>query len=529
MLPEDALFAGLTNEGRWQRYCGFLHLSVAEFLEIQNRLLDDQIRRVSGSLLGRKILGDRPPRNAEEFRARAPLTSFDDYDPWLSNRDESALAAKPCVWCHSSGRGGRFKWVPHSVEVMDNTARNVFAVCVLASASARGEINVAPGLRFLTTLAPSPYTSGIIFDHFAKRFTIRRIPPPESVEDLPFQQQVARAFELAMRDGFDVAGAIASILVKMGQQIAGGAGRISWRMLHPRTLARLARAALRARREGRPVYPRDLWTPKGILASGLDMAIYREEVKRYWGVTPFDAYVATESMILGMHAWNKKHLTLVPDSVFLEFLPLLENGDASGQPPVLLDQLERGRLYEVVITHFYGMPLLRYRLGDILRVTSLQDEETGVELPQFEVQRKVGDAINLGGLCALDERVIWSAIAATGLQYADWSAFKEYDQTRTFLRLVIELTEARPAAEVSAMVDAQLKEVDVDYRDVERYLGEKPIRTTVLPPGAFARYTAEMVRGGADIAHLKPNRINPPAQVLERLLGAAGVVEKEKG
>jgi hypothetical protein len=527
MLPEDALFAGLTDEGRWQRYCGFLHLDLAEFLKVQHDLLEDQVTRVSASPLGRRILGDRPPRTVEEFRDRAPLTTFDDYDPWLSNRDEGALAAKPFVWCHSSGRGGRFKWVPHSVEMMDNTARNVFAICVLASASARGEVNVAPGLRFLTTLPPPPYTSGALFDHFCKRFTVRVLPPQESVAGLPFQQQVARGFEMALREGFDVAGAIASVLVKMGEQMAGGGrSRLSWKMLHPRTLARLAAAALRSRRQGRPLYPRDLWRPKGILAAGLDMAIYRDDITRYWGVPPFNAYVATEGMVLGMQAWNKKHLTLIPDSVFYEFLP--HDGDASAETPLLIDQLEPGRLYELVITQFHGMPLLRYRIGDVLRVASLRDDESGVALPQFEIQRKVGDVINLGSLCSLDERVLWSAIADTGLRYTDWSAFKEYDHSRTFLRLVIELREQRRAADVSALLHARLKEADVDYRDVERYLGENPVRTTLLAPGAFSRYTEEMIRAGADLAHLKPNHINPPAAVLDRLLGAAKVEEEER-
>ncbi len=496
-------------------------------MPLQNRLLAQQLRLVGESPLGRRILGAQPPRTVEEFRARAPLTTYDDYEPALSARDEGALAGKPLVWCHSSGRGGRFKWVPHSVEAMDATARNVFAICLLASASARGEINVAPGLRFLTTLPPPPYTSGTLFAHFCRRFTVRELPPRESVAGLSFQEQVARGFELALREGFDVAGAIASVLVKMGEQMAGGASRrLSWKMLHPRTLARLATAALRSRREGRPLYPRDLWRPKGILAAGLDMAIYRDEITRYWGVPPFDAYVATEGMILGMQAWNKKHLTLVADSVFYEFLP--HQGDKSEETPLLIDELEKGRLYELVISQFHGMPLLRYRLGDVIRVESLGDDETGVALPQIGIQRKVGDVINLAGLCSLDERVLWSAIAATGIRYSDWSAFKEYDHARTFLRLVVELKEERRASEVSALVDARLKEADVDYRDIEGYLGENPVRTTVLAPGAFARYTEQMVRAGADLAHLKPSHMNPPPAVLDRLLSVAEIRDKEK-
>ena len=51
-----------------------------------------------------------------------------------------------------------------------------------------------------------------------------------------------------------------------------------------------------------------------------------------------------------------------------------------------VEKIEEGKLYEIVITQFYGMPLLRYRLGDIIRMVDLKDDETGVSLPQIIFQ-----------------------------------------------------------------------------------------------------------------------------------------------
>jgi hypothetical protein len=48
--------------------------------------------------LGRKILGQHPPRSVEEFRATAPFTTYDDYEPNLSEKREEAFGARPLAW-----------------------------------------------------------------------------------------------------------------------------------------------------------------------------------------------------------------------------------------------------------------------------------------------------------------------------------------------------------------------------------------------------------------------------------------------
>jgi hypothetical protein len=532
MLPEDLYFKTLSSEELWKRYCGFLDLGIEEFMLIQRSLLSEQLTLVRESTLGRKILGPQAPRTIEEFRQAAPFTTYGDYEPYLSDMREDVLAQKPAVWCHSSGRGGKFKWVPHSEAHMEKTARHGIGLFNLTAATRRGEIAIGPGMRMLVTVPLAPYTSGTIFAQLRKRFSFHPIPPLESVGDLPFQEQIARAFKMAMREGFDVAGALASVLVRMGQQMSGQAStrsRLSPDMLHPKVLFRLVRGYLKSRAKGRPVYPRDLWSPRGIMAGGVDTSIYRDDIEKFWGVTPFDVYASTETMFLAMQSWTKTHMTFLPDSVFLEFLPHEKSGDSTARTAdaVTLDRVEPGRLYELVITQFHGMPLLRCRIGDVIRVVAAGDEKAGVRLPQIEVRRKVGEAINLAALCSLDERTLWSALAATGLPYTEWTALKEYDHNESFLRLVIELKQPARAAEVSRMMDEKLKAIDTDYIDVQRYLGVNPVRTTILSPGSFARYTEAKVREGAVLSHFKPKHVNPSQDVVERLLGLGTVEDKE--
>ena len=525
MLSEDKYFQTLTEAELWQRYCGFLDLSIDEFMAIQKELLMDEIERVADSLLGKKIMGNQKPKSVEEFRQMVPLTTYDDYEPYLSERREDALAEKPYFWCHSAGRGGRFKWIPHGTEVVDKAVRTNIGSFILASTTKKGEVNITSGFRLFAILPPPPYTSGAAVEALAQRLSFRAIPPPEQVRDMDFQERAQKGFQIALKDGVDILGALGSVLVKMGEGFAERTRsmKFSLSMLHPKIILRMLRAWLNSKREKRTILPKDLWSPKGIVTGGVDTAIYKKEITHYWGTEPFEFYVSAEVIMVAMQAWNKKGMTFLPDIVFLEFIPYeeqLEHQDDKDYQPstVLLNEVEEGKLYEVVITQLYGMPLLRYRMRDLIKVIAIGDDEARISLPQIAFQRKVDDVIELAGLAKLDEKTIWQAIANTGIKYTDWSACKEHEQNQSFLRLYLELKEEKEAAEIETMIDKQLKIVDTDYNDVDAYLGLQPVRVTLISQGTFKRYMEEKRKEGADLAHLKPTHINPSEAVIQRLL-----------
>ena len=529
MQPEDRYFQTLTQSELWRRYCGFLDFSVREFMGVQEQLLLDQIDRVWTSELGRKIMGARKPTTMQEFREQVPLTLYADYEPYLPEKRVDVLACKPALWCHSSGRMGKFKWFPHSPEFMERVNKSCLTAMTLACTREKGKVAFAPGFRFLLVLPPAPYTSGSLFESFAKHITFRAMPPQETGDrQTPFQERVAAGFQTALRDGVDIIGAIASVLVKMGEQFEEQTRsmKMSPSMLHPAIVGRLLRAKLRAWREHRPILPRDLWPSRAIATGGVDTAIYKEAIARYWGSEPYEFYTCAEGFFVAMQGWNKKGLYFLPDIAFYEFIPEEEvekwQSDASYQPStVLYDELQEGKLYEVVITQLYGMPLLRYRMKDLIRITGLSDPETGVALPHMRFQRRVGETIDLAALARLDERTLWQAIADTGLRVVDWSACKEYDGDQAFLRLYVELKEEASPEHVAALLAKHLKLVDVDYRDIESYLGMQPVRVTLLPKGTFMRYAERQREAGADLAHLKPPHINPSDEALSRLLACS--------
>lgn len=525
MLSEDKYFQTLTEAELWQRYCDFLDLTADEFVDFQKKLLMDHVKKVCDSVLGKKIMGNQAPKTVDEFRRMVPLTIYDDYEPYLSERQEDVLAVKPYFWCHSTGRGGNFKWVPHGHETVEKAVKRYVSTMILCTCKNKGEINIAPGLRFLIIFAPPPYTSGHIIGTLAERFSLKLIPPAGQIETLGIQTAIKKGFEIALKDGVDIIAAISSVLVKMGEAMSQQASgmKLSASMLHPKVIIRLSRAWLRSKIEKRAILPRDIWQAKGIIVGGLDTAIYIDDVTHYWGNAPFEYYGGTEGLVYALPSWTKKGLIFLPDLVFLEFLPYEEvlklQEDKDYQPTtVLLNELEEGKLYEVVITQLYGMPLLRYRLGDIIKVIARKDEEAGIDLPHVAFQRRVGELIELAGMARLDEKTLWKAINNTGVKHADWVACKEYDHNQAFLRVYIELNEEIETSQLESMIDEQLKMIDTDYKDIDSYLGLQPVRVTRLLPGAFQHYTEERVKEGASMAHMKPVHINPAETIITQLL-----------
>jgi phenylacetate-coenzyme A ligase PaaK-like adenylate-forming protein len=238
---------------------------------------------------------------------------------------------------------------------------------------------------------------------------------------------------------------------------------------------------------------------------------------------PHEIYGSTEATIIAMQAWNKKWLTFVPNVAFWEFIPeeerIREKENKEYQPAtVLINELEQGKHYELVLTQFYGMPLLRYRIQDLITVAAAKDKEAGINLPQITFKARLGDMISLASLAELDEKTLWQAIVDTGISLEDWSARKEYDQDKTYLRLYLELKEDRQVSEVQQMLDHHLRARDVDYRDLGDQLGLQPVRVTLLSPGTFRRYYEEKHKEGADLAHLKPPHMNATDTIIDKLL-----------
>ena len=260
--------------------------------------------------------------------------------------------------------------------------------------------------------------------------------------------------------------------------------------------------------------PRDMWDLKALLCSGMDVAAFRDRVKHYWRVDPFESYSNTEfGGLLAMQTWNRKGMTPVPDVGFLEFIlerdSLRSRDDPSYEPTtVLMDELEAGERYEVVFTNLHGGAFTRYRPGDLIKTIALEDDETGVRLPQIVFETRADRIIDIGGFSRLNERIVWQALESLDISYEDWMARKESEDSQPVIRIYL-ATEYPHREQLEARLHEALKVLDEDYADLESMLEMNPLRLRFLPMGTFARYTQMQETEGADMAHIKLPHMQP--------------------
>ncbi|MDD5338959.1 MAG: GH3 auxin-responsive promoter family protein [Dehalococcoidales bacterium] len=532
------------HEELWQMCCGYLKLSMPEFMELQNNLLLQQIEILWNSPIGKKIMRGAKPKTVDEFRRLVPLTDYKDYCPELLEQREDVLPEKPEMWAHTSGRSGDYacKWIPLPKDYVMEMSKVLYGLGMMSCADYWGDVSKIPdNIKLLYGVAPRPYISGTFADVLRLQSPFKYLPDLETAENLPYEKRIATGFKQALNEGVDYFFGLSLVLVKVGEKLRDSSSKVDIReyLGQPRALWRLVRALVKSKIAGRPILPKDLWSIKGMLGSGVDSGIYKEKIKELWGRQTLDLYTSTEGGVLATQTWDYGDLTFIPTLNFFEFIPedelLKWQMDRSYRmKTVLMDEVEVGKSYEIVISGLHGMPLMRYRIGDMIKITSLGNEKLGINIPQLDFERRVDDVINFA-FVRLNEKAIWQAIEKSGVEYNDWIAFKNLGETE--LRILIEPKNDTTFDEsvLSETIYRELTQVDDQAKSLipdeyARVIDFK-VNVSYLPKGAFDNYTALRQAQGADLAHLKPPHINPSDRVLALLLGQEEetiVVEKTK-
>lgn len=528
MSGELELLQKYRYEELWQNCCGFISLSLADFMKIQERLLLEQIELLKKCELGKIIMKGAQPATVEEFRVQVPLTTYADYAPYFLERREDILPEKPKLWHHTSGRSGEYpvKWIPLTERQYQEMGPAYLAGILFSSCSERASITLKPNDKILYALAPPPYFSGTIGWRIAEIGIFDFMPPLDEADKMAFADRVQAGFKLAMYNGMDVFGGISSILVAVGQRFSEGGQKVNIKplLLRPGALRRMLRGYIRSKIARRPMLPRDIWNLKGLLAGGTDTQVFKEKIKEMWGRYPLDVYAGTEPLMIAMQTWDYQAMTFFPHFNYLEFIPEEESikldANKDYKPAVLtLDEVIPGKNYSLVITNFYGGGLVRYKVGDMIKITSLRNEKLNIDIPQMLFHSRIDDLIDIAGFTRLTEGIIWRAIENTGIPYSDWTARKEVFEKSPLLHIFIELKKGNDvtAETATGLIHEQMKKLDSDYANLESFTGMRPLKVTVLKPGAFQKFTERQQKKGADLAHLKIPHINPSDKMLEVL------------
>lgn len=482
----------------WDKYCGFLDLNLSEFMQIQERLLLEQIEIFSKSKLGQKIMGEGvKPKSIKEFREMVPLTTYEDYADILLNKQEDALPAKPMYWIKTTWKGGThdIKVAPYTESMIEEHTKLFAASIILATSKKRGDFSIRENDKFLYGMAPLPYLTGLAPYVLKNEINLEYLPPIETAESLSFEERNKMGFELALNKGVDLFFGVSSVLVKIGEDFVKGSkgSKKLIKPANPKMFFKLIKAFIKKYIKKQVILPKDLFDFKGILCGGTDSEAFKDKIEYYWGRRPLEIFGGTEIATVAIETWGRSGLTFFPDVNFLEFIPekdsLRSMQDKDFVPrTVLFDEIKPNERYELVITKFRGGAFARYRVGDIIECVSLEDKTYNIKLPQIKYVDRISNIIDLAGFTRITKVTIDKALEMGNLSVANWVACKEFDDNEPILNIYIELEKTEVSSNVKNIIHENLQKLDSDYRDIGILLGRDPLKITLLAPGTFKSY-----------------------------------------
>lgn len=492
----------------WDEYCGFLTLSQQEFMDIQKRLLLEQIELWSNSDLGQSILKGKKPTTVDEFRAMVPLTTYEDYAPILLSKRSKALPAEPVLWVQTTWEGGihPIKVAPYTKGIIDTFQHNVMSCLVLATSRKKGEFDISVTDHMLYALASLPYVTGLLPLLCKEEIDIEFLPAVKDAVNMSFRERNIQGFRLGMKKGIEYFFGLGSVLYYVSQSLTQSrSGRKKdlkeWLFsVSPTMIIRTLNAKRKCRKEKRQLMPKDLFKLKAFMYAGTDNRCYKADLEEMWGITPMELFAGTEPTCIGCETWSREGVYFFPDSCFYEFIPEDEMNRNMEDPnyiprTVLWDEVVPGGIYEIVLTVFKGGAFARYRVGDVFRCSGVGSQLEGNEIPRFQYIDRVPQIIDIAGFTRITEKSINQAIELSRLPIENWTAKKEYtSNNRPYLNLYVELQHnnlINSAVSIRILQDQlgiYFRYLDQDYEDLKKILGVDPLRITLLKCGTFTAY-----------------------------------------
>lgn len=518
------------REELWEEYCGFLDYTLPEYMLIQEQLLLEQIHLWSNCELGKRLSRGRVFSNIEDFRNHFPLTTYADYADVLLLKRGDLLPDEPVVWIQTAWEGGKhpIKLAPYTRSMLNTFGNNIMACMMLATSTGKGKFDIVPNYNFLYGLAPLPYATGLLPRALHQEIDIRFLPPVTEAERMSFSERNRQGFRMGLQKGIDyffALGSVATFVSHSFGEVAGkGQGGLkSLFQMSPKMIYRYLRARRQSRRENRPMMPKDVFHLRGFMVAGTDNNCYKDDLETLWGVRPVEVFAGTEPTCIGVETWARDGLYFFPDACFYEFIPESEFERSALDPSYipqtcLMDQVQTGEKYELVISVFKGGAFMRYRVGDVYRCLGPNPDAGGAHLPRFSYIDRTADIIDIAGFTRISENSINNVIRLSGLPICHWVAAKEHTSAgKPFLHLYAELdadslaNHAISQEILREQMSIYFRYIDEDYKYLMKIMGYDPLKITILRCGTFASCS----RTGN-----VPRRMNPSPIQVQALLAS---------
>lgn len=402
-------------------------------MKAQQSTLKKIIRRNKNCEIGKKY-NFKDIKTIEDYQKAVPLSTYADYEPYVErmihNREKNLMFSGPNIrYCSSSGSVGKPKILPKGIKDLWNMQCIGFS-CTVATAA--HYLKKVKGIKMPSQMGPLVLilTGHLLEDGkkcngagqvpltYLKAITPFFCTSPNSLlypehEELIDTSYLQLRFALENRKVSYLGSLVVTLLTTMFDYLEE-----NWQMLcddiekgiinpnikitpelydeYKKKFKPNPKRAAELRREfekgfDTPIAPR-IW-PRLTWAYGMvgsNLKVYVEKLRRHIGDDiPIHnmGFAAAEGFFAMATELDVHDGVLLPHCLFFEFLPVNDDEEDPDEnaAPLLINQLEVGKKYELVVSNFSG--LYRYRMEDVVTVTRMHNNTPEIE---FLYRRNLG-------------------------------------------------------------------------------------------------------------------------------------------
>ncbi len=528
---------------------GFNHFTAIP-METQQKTLEAIMERNKDCELGKKY-GFADIHTLKDYQDKVPLSTFEDYvslvDRMVENNEENIITGSKVIrYCSSSGSVGKPKLQPKTARDLFNMQSMGFAAtpaCAAKYFKDKGIYKSLPAQMgpLLLSLNGHPLKNGmrcngagqIPFTYLKPLLPFFTTTPvdilyPEDEENTDMSYFQLRA-ALVNRNVTYLGSMVITLMLTMFEYLEANWEMIcddiekgtidpsvrcpvSLRNKYEKKFKADPKRAKELREEfskgfdteipiAKRIWPKVCWG-YGMISSTL--SVYVEKLHRYIGDLPLHnmGYAASEGFMAMPITLNANDYVLLPRSIIYEFLPV----DApEGTRPLLMNEIEVGKDYEIIVTNFSG--LYRYRILDIVHVTGMHNKT-----PKIEFLYRSNMGLNVANEKTTTQMLDFVANKVQqeyGLSFNGYSFYGDTDEAGALPRYAF-LCDSESdiptvkKAEVEAFIDESFRECNEKYDKYRRWgMLREPI-VYQLETGAYAAYKSSLVAQGRVLNQIKP-------------------------
>ncbi|HUU79036.1 MAG TPA: GH3 auxin-responsive promoter family protein [candidate division Zixibacteria bacterium] len=363
-----------------------------------------------------------------------PFSSADDLrKTWEKYPiDEILLSKIVGLWYCTSGSMGNRKWIPWTYTDYNRT-RNSIGEIVLKF--------LKPDDKVMSIMLPSPFISGstafrILEGTASKGFPIEQIAlTPEYVAD---------SFGLLRKRQPTAIFCTPSLTLRMAEEIAINTPIILKSMAEEQKKAILKVASVATKLV--KIKPKTIFKEMKIgFFGGESLEPFRKAIEEQWGIEAFDIYAFTEGYGAGYECHEHNGLHFPSINGIIEIIPQSEIEKEEINPDykpeaILFSEAEEGLIGEIVLTDFKeALPIIRYRIRDLVKVISTDGCSCGDDSPRLKIMGRTDSVINLGFIrlsALIFDQLLMKDFKTGKVRF--WEVFVSREKYRPKISLTIE-------------------------------------------------------------------------------------------